>query len=97
MGYKPLMSKKDLLVSELADLILTSVNMRHKKKEEINADTAMMQTGLNLDSLDLLEIVVSIEQKYKVKIAGPEEGKTIFRTVGTLADFLEQKGISAHA
>jgi acyl carrier protein len=84
---------KDQLVSELAELIISSVNLKHKKKEEIFADTAMMQTGLELDSLDILEIVVSVEQKYNVKISGPEQGAVIFRTVGTLADFLHGQNI----
>jgi acyl carrier protein len=84
---------RDELVTELAELIISSVNLRHRKKEEITGDTALMQTGLNLDSLDILEIVVSVEQKYNVKISGPEQGPIIFRTVGTLADFLREQNI----
>ena len=84
---------REQLISELADLIISSVNLHHRKKEEITADTTLMAEGLGLDSLDILEIVVSIEQKYSVKISGPEEGRTIFQTVGTLANFLQSHNI----
>jgi len=82
---------RERLVSELADLIISSVNLRSRKKEEITEDTPLMADGLALDSLDILEIVVSLEQKYKVKIAGPEQGQTVFRTVGTIADFVQSQ------
>ncbi len=84
-------SERDRLVSELADLIISSVNLRNTKKEEISEHTGLMADGLALDSLDILEIVVAIEQKYQVKITGPEQGQTIFRTVGTIADFVQSQ------
>jgi len=82
-------SDRDRLVSEVADLIISSVNLRNRKKEDISEHTPLMQDGLALDSLDILEIVVSLEQKYKVKITGPEMGLTVFQTVGTIADFVQ--------
>lgn len=82
---------KEQLLTEVTDLIISSVNLAHRNRNEITADTPLMEQGLGLDSLDILEIVVTVEQKYGVKISGPEEGKTVFRTVGTLADYLHSK------
>ena len=82
---------RERLISEVADLIISSVNLRNTKKEAISEHTPLMGDGLALDSLDILEIVVALEQKYKVKITGPEQGQTIFRTVGTIADFVQSQ------
>lgn len=84
---------KEQLLSEVTDLILSSVNLTVPDKGAITGDTALMEEGLGLDSLDILEIVVSIEHKYGVKISGPEEGKTVFRTVGTLANYLHTQNV----
>ena len=80
-------SKQDLQ-SEIIDLILNSVNLRHKDKSSVNGETALVGAGLGLDSLDILEIAVAMEKKYDVKIEGSEQGKQIFKNIGTLTDFI---------
>jgi acyl carrier protein len=82
---------RDQLVSDIIDLILESVNLRHKNKSEINSATPLMNSGLGLDSLDILEVVVALEKRFNVKIANSEEGKQIFQNIGTIADFVEAK------
>lgn len=77
--------------NEVVDLILDSVNLRHKDKNQIHASTALVGEGLGLDSLDILEIVVAVEKKYGVRVQGAEEGKEIFRSIGSLTDFIQKK------
>lgn len=81
--------KREQLVAELAELIITSVNLKGKHASEILPETTLTSGGLSLDSLDILEIAVAVEQNYKVKIGGPDEGREIFKTVGSLADFVQ--------
>ena len=44
--------------------------------------------GLGLDSIDALEIILILERNYGIRIANPAEGKSIFYSVRTLADFI---------
>ncbi|MCX6112775.1 MAG: phosphopantetheine-binding protein [Proteobacteria bacterium] len=83
------MNENDALIQELAKVILEAVNMHHIDASTLNADTHLKDTGLGLDSIDLLEAVLTIEAKYKVKIKSPEEGKKHFQTLGTLAAFIK--------
>lgn len=83
---------KEQLQDSIVDLILDSVNLRHKDKSQITASTPLVGEGLGLDSLDILEIVVAVEKKYGVRVNGAEEGKTVFRSVGSLTDFVEARG-----
>lgn len=79
------------LVRNIAETIVEAVNLRHKNVDEITAETALMETGLELDSLDMLEVVVAVENRFGVKVADADEGKRVFRTIGTIAAFVEAK------
>lgn len=80
------------LVSQIRDLIVSSVNLKHVDTATITADTALAGSGLDLDSIDILEIVVAVEQRFGVKVKDTDDGKQIFRTLGTIADFVHSKG-----
>lgn len=79
------------LVRNIAETIVEAVNLRHKNLDEITGETALMGSGLELDSLDMLEVVVAVENRFGVKVADAEQGKRVFRTIGTIAEFVEAK------
>lgn len=43
---------------------------------------------LKRDSIDALEIILILEREYGIKIENPSEGKQIFYSVRTLADYI---------
>jgi acyl carrier protein len=79
------------LVQELKSLIFESVNLKHRNPNEVNESTSLMGHGLELDSIDILEIVVAVENRYHITIKEGEQGKLAFRTVGSIADFVESQ------
>ena len=85
--------QRETKVREVVDMVVEAVNLRHKDKTQITAETALVGTGLSLDSLDILEIVVAVEKRFGVQINGADEGKKIFQTIGTLTDFIAEKQI----
>ena len=58
---------------------------------DIANDTSLIGSGLGLDSLDILEIVLCLENNFSVKI--PENSAPVLRSINTLVDFIisEQK------
>lgn len=80
--------QKEQLVSEISSLIVNAVNLHHVNKDELGAETSLRTGGLELDSVDILEVIVSIEQHYGIKVADAETGKKYFRTIGGIADFV---------
>lgn len=60
--------------------------------ESIKPETSFKE-DLGADSLDLFELVMSLEDEYGVEI--PSEELEKLTTVGSVADYLKSKGVEA--
>ena len=74
--------------TELKSQIIESLNLQDITPEQIDDDAPLFGTGLGLDSIDALELVVMLEQNHAIVITDIEEGRPAFRSVRTLADFI---------
>ncbi len=81
----------DNLNEQLKTQIIASLNMEGMTPADIDDDALLFGDGLGLDSIDALELIVMLEQQYKIKIANPEEGQQIFKSINSLADFIRSK------
>ncbi len=79
----------DELIEQLKGDIIEQLNLVDIKKEDFQADTPLFGSGLGLDSIDSLEISVLLERKYKVKITNSQEGKKVFQSLRTIAEFVQ--------
>lgn len=66
------------------------LNLTHVDPSTVTADTPLFDGGLELDSIDVLEISTMIQKEYGVTVAVAERSREIFGTVGTLAAFVEK-------
>jgi acyl carrier protein len=79
------------LILELKERIIEALNLEEMTPEDIDADAPLFgEDGLGLDSIDALELIVMIEKNYGIKLANPAEGKAIFTSVATIADFVSK-------
>lgn len=76
-------------MADLKEQIIEQLNLQDVKPEDIGDDQALFGDGLGLDSIDALELIVLLQQKYKVKLSNAEDGPKIFRSVRTVAEFIE--------
>lgn len=76
-------------MADLKEQIIEQLNLQDVKPEDIGDDQALFGDGLGLDSIDALELIVLLQQKYKVKLSNAEDGPKIFRSVRTIAEFIE--------
>ena len=77
-------------MEEIISLIIDSLGLNHVSPSQVNEDTPLVGEGLDLDSIDILELVVNMEEKYGIRIEKSEEGKRIFKNIGSLVDFILQ-------
>jgi len=79
------------LKTQLKKQLIDHLNLEDLSVEDIKDDTPLFGDGLGLDSIDALEIIVMLDNKFNVKISDPEEGAKIFQSVNTLAEFIENQ------
>ncbi|HOX82494.1 MAG TPA: phosphopantetheine-binding protein [Chryseolinea sp.] len=79
----------DQLINNLKKEIVETLNLKHIKPEEIGDDQPLFEGGLGLDSIDALELIVLLQQSYKIKIANPQDGPEIFKSVKSIAMFIK--------
>ena len=78
-------------LNDVITVIRDSVNMHHLEPSRFTAETSLREGGLELYSVDILEVIVAVEHKFGVKVDDAEMGKKYFRTIGTIADLVSQK------
>jgi len=74
------------LMSDLKVQIIETLNLKQLKPEDIGDDQPLFMDGLGLDSIDALELIALLQQKYNIKITDPQEGPRIFKSVRTMAE-----------
>ena len=75
------------LILELKNEIINVLNLEGVKPEDIATDDELFGGGLGLDSIDALELI--LEKNYGIKLKDPAQGKEIFRSVRTMAEFVQ--------
>lgn len=78
------------LKKELKEEIIAALNLEEMTPDDIADDDALFGDGLGLDSIDALELIVLLEKKYGIKLANPAEGKKIFKSITTIADYVSK-------
>ncbi len=73
---------------ELKSKIVETLGLREVRSEDLTDDTFFFDDGLGLDSIDILELAVMIEEDYGVVIDNRELGEKVFITIGTLAKYI---------
>jgi acyl carrier protein len=78
----------DKLMSDLKTQIIAQLNLQDTKPEDIGDDQSLFVEGLGLDSIDALELIVLLQQQYKIKLSNAEDGPKVFKTVRTMAEYI---------
>ena len=76
------------LMLELKKQNIEVLNLEEMQPEDIDAEAPLFGEGLGLDSIDALELIVLMEKKYGIKLKDPKEGKAIFKSIATMAEYI---------
>ena len=78
------------LVKELKSEIIEALSLEDITPDDIDADAPLFGSGLGLDSIDALELIVLIEKKYGIKLRDPTKSKEVFKSVNVMAQFIAE-------
>lgn len=79
----------DALINELKTRIIEALKLADLIPEDIDADAPLFGEGLGLDSIDALELMLLLEKNYGIKLKNPAEGKEVFKSVRTMAEYIQ--------
>jgi acyl carrier protein len=80
----------DELKRQLKQQIIEVLSLEEIAPEDIVDSEPLFGEGLGLDSIDALELIVLMEKNYGIRLNNPAEGKAIFASLDTMADYIAQ-------
>lgn len=69
---------------QLKELMVAELNLEGKTPADIDDAAPLFGEGLGLDSLDALQLAMSVEERFGVKIPEGPEARPIFASVDAL-------------
>ena len=72
-------------------MIIDSLNLPDVQPQDIADDDPLFVEGLGLDSVDALELVLAIEQKYGLQVEDESIGKEAFGSAAALTNFINDR------
>ena len=79
------------LIKEIKCLIIETLYLEDITPDEIEDNAPLFVEGLELDSIDALEIGVALQKKYKIKLNPKgEDLKEHFYSVQTIANYIKK-------
>lgn len=82
------------LIQKLKVELIEQLNLEDFTPDDIKEDEPLFGSDLGLDSIDALEIIVLLEKEYGVKIESQEDGKKVFQTVRTIAEYIQANQVN---
>jgi acyl carrier protein len=82
----------DPLTARLKQLIVETLRLEDIAPADIPDDEPLVGGGLSLDSIDALELVVSLEREFGIKIASSEEARQALVSVAALTAYIRLHG-----
>ena len=79
------------LILKIKEQVIEVLNLEDIEPADIDTDAPLFGDGLGLDSIDALELIVLLEKHYGIKIEDPKDGKKIFYSIRTIAEYIQEK------
>jgi acyl carrier protein len=76
--------RAEVLRTIKADLI-SRLNLPYEP-EDLHEDISLLGSGLGLDSLDALEVILGVEHAFGIKVA--DDNISILRSINSIADYV---------
>jgi acyl carrier protein len=85
------MPGNDKMITEIALTIAEATGLKNINLSSISGETRLVEAPFNLDSIDILEAVAFIENKYGVQIVDSKAGAIHFKNLQSIVDFVSSK------
>lgn len=81
---------REEIETKLKETVVSAFDLEDLTPADIETDVPLFGEGLGLDSIDALELGMAVKKAFGVSFSSnPADNKQIFRSVKTLADYVE--------
>jgi acyl carrier protein len=81
------LAARQAVLDEVRAMLVRQLNIR-REPHDIDPDTPLFGSGLGLDSVDAVELVVGMETGFQVKVSDNRAVVGSMRTVNVVVDFI---------
>jgi acyl carrier protein len=84
------------LKTEIKELIIKTLNINNVSADQVQDSVPLFspENILDLDSIDAIELVMAIQEKYQVRIADQNVARNVLESIDSIADFIiREKGL----
>lgn len=74
-------------LARVKQMLVRQLNLK-RRPDELGDDASLFGGELDLDSIDVLEVVVGIEKDFGIRISDRAVGERVIKTPRTIADFV---------
>lgn len=90
------MSEQSAAEHELAELIVSSLNLEEVSSDDIEPEAPLFGGDLGLDSIDALEISLAVAKQYGVQLRSDQsDNQRIFASLRALNEHIQQNRAAA--
>ena len=81
------------LKHDLKVMIIDECEKEDISPEEVPNDAELFseESGLELDSVDGLQISMAIQKEYGVRLVDPKEFRRVVKTINSIAEYIQEK------
>jgi acyl carrier protein len=83
------------LKTDIKELIIQTLNIKNVSPDEVQDSVPLFskENILDLDSIDAIELVMAIQDKYQVRIADQNVARNVLESIDSIAEFIiREKG-----
>ena len=85
------MKQSEVNIEDRVKKVILDMVERNLDPEKIVRETPLIGKGLGLDSVDLFDLVVNLEEEFDIFFEGSELGIEIFENIGSLVNYISKK------
>jgi acyl carrier protein len=89
-------ARRDEVLDAIRKILIENLDVR-RAPDEIDPDTPLFGSGLGLDSVDAVELMVCVYSQLGVTLPSDAAGRTALRTLNTLVDHVLRQREAADA
>ncbi|MGA3161342.1 MAG: phosphopantetheine-binding protein [Terracidiphilus sp.] len=76
---------------QLKEIIIAGLRIKDRTPEDLSDDQQLLGGDLEIDSIDILQLILEIERRFRIKLVDGEFDESAWQSIATLAAAVEAK------